>query len=296
MELLETLKRKIESAEDLGSVVRTMKALAAASIREHERAVESLLEYHKTIEMGFHILIKNIPRGPAAAKPVKENRICAVIFGSERGMCGQFNEQIAYFAIDRMERLGIEKEERTVFALGDRVVARLEEAGERVEERFSIFGTHVDITTLAQEVLLRIEERRMKREIEQIVLFYNKPAARVSYRPAMVYLLPFEPEWFRSLAEKPWPSRTLPMFTMEWSRLFSSLTKQYLFFSLYRAFAESLASENTSRLSSMHVAEKNIEERLAELNAHYNRQRQESITSELLDIITGFEALADGKR
>jgi F-type H+-transporting ATPase subunit gamma len=78
---------------------------------------------------------------------------------------------------------------------------------------------------------------------------------------------------------------------MDREALFSSLVREYLFVSLYRAFAESLASENASRLASMQAAEKNIEERLRELSAQYHQQRQMSITSELLDIVSGFEAL-----
>ncbi len=78
---------------------------------------------------------------------------------------------------------------------------------------------------------------------------------------------------------------------MNWDDLFSSVVRQYLFVSLYRAFAESLKSENASRLSSMQAAQKNIEERLTELNSQHRHQRQSSITSELLDIVSGFEAL-----
>jgi F-type H+-transporting ATPase subunit gamma len=78
---------------------------------------------------------------------------------------------------------------------------------------------------------------------------------------------------------------------MDWNRLFSSLIRQFLFVSLYRAFAESLASENASRLASMQGAERNIEERLIELNTQFHQQRQMSITEELLDIVAGFETL-----
>ena len=76
-------------------------------------------------------------------------------------------------------------------------------------------------------------------------------------------------------------------------RLFSALVRQYLFVSLYRAYTESMASENGARLSSMQAAEKNIQERLEELTAMHRQQRQESITSELLDIVSGFEALKE---
>ncbi len=83
------------------------------------------------------------------------------------------------------------------------------------------------------------------------------------------------------------------MFTMNEADIFRALIREYLFVSLYRAFAESLASENASRLASMQVAERNIEDRLRSLTADSRQLRQETITSELLDTIAAFEALRE---
>jgi F-type H+-transporting ATPase subunit gamma len=79
---------------------------------------------------------------------------------------------------------------------------------------------------------------------------------------------------------------------MDRSQLLAALIRQYLFVQLYRACAESLASENTSRLLTMQTAEKNIDERIDELNISYHSRRQEAITGELLDVISGFEVLS----
>jgi len=97
---------------------------------------------------------------------------------------------------------------------------------------------------------------------------------------------------FRSSPTQPSESRSLPTYSMERPQLLSALIGQFLFSQLYRAYAESLTSENASRLMTMQSAEKNIEERLAELNTEYHGQRQGQITSELLDIVSGVEALA----
>lgn len=80
---------------------------------------------------------------------------------------------------------------------------------------------------------------------------------------------------------------------MDADRLFSALIRQHLFASLYRACVESLASENASRLRSMQAAEKNIQERIEDLTGLYHRERQASITAELLDVVAGSEALAE---
>ena len=295
MQTIESLKRRIRSAEDLHSVVKTMKALAAVSIRQYEKAVESLAEYNRTVEMGFEIILKQKPRGVSMTQPVLNGRLAAMVFGSDQGMVGQFNEVIARYAVNEMDRLRITKENRTLLAIGLRVFARLEEAGDPVEDHVSLPDSLAAITPVVQDMVLEIEVWRSQREIDQFVLFYNRPISGGSYRPQTLYLLPVDLGWLQDLEYKPWPCRTLPFFTMDWNKLFSSLIREYLFVSLYRAFAESLASENASRHASMHAAEKNIEDRLAELNAQFHQQRQSSIDEELFDLVAGFEAVTQAE-
>ena len=290
MEELESLKRKIKNAEDLQSVVKIMKTISASNIREYEKAVESLSEYNKTIEMGLQISLMNRPDEFQTTKSGgRRKRLGAVVFGSDQGLCGSFNEVIASYVIDKLK--GIEHETSSVLAVGERVISRLEEAGQPIDAHFSFFGNQQGITQVMLDVLVELEDWRMNRGIDQIVLFYNKSGPGAAFRPHMVYLFPLDIDWLRALAEKKWPCRTLPTFSMDAGKLFSSLVRHYLFFSLYRAFVESLASENASRLESMQMAEKNIEEHLNELSIQFHRRRQTAITSELLDVVTGFEAI-----
>jgi F-type H+-transporting ATPase subunit gamma len=291
MQTIESLKRRIKTAEDLHSVVQTMKALAAVSIRQYERAVESLAEYNRTVEMGFQIILRNKPHGVTIAQPVLSERLGAIVFGSDQGMVGQFNEVITHHAANEMDKLEVRRENRTLLAVGLRVLARIEEAGQPVEGHVSLPDSAAAITPIVQEMLLRIEAWRSQREIDQVVLFYNRPLSGESYCPHTLCLLPVDLGWFQGLEGKPWPSRALPFFTMDWNRLFSSLIREYLFASLYRAFAESLASENASRFALMQSAERTIEDRLEELHTEFHQQRQSSIMEELLDILAGFEAL-----
>jgi len=152
------------------------------------------------------------------------------------------------------------------------------------------------IGAAVEQVLQKIEEWHSDRKIEMIVLFYARPVSGAWYRVRGIQLLPVDAQWINGLRARPWPSKVIPMFTLDEQRLFHLLIREYLFVSLFRAFAESLASENASRLASMQVAEKNIEERLRVLNTESRQLRQETITSELLDIIASFEALRGKKR
>ena len=122
------------------------------------------------------------------------------------------------------------------------------------------------------------------------------PLSSVFYRPRCIRLLSVDSEWIRGLKAKLWKSRTLPIYTMNTERLYQSLIREYLFVSLFRAFAESLASENAARLASMQVAERNIEDRLRELSSEFRQSRQAAVTSELLDIVSAFEALKGAAR
>src|SRR5690606_22452323 len=98
--------------------------------------------------------------------------------------------------------------------------------------------------------------------------------------PSKLQLLPIDHAWLSSLATRTWVSRSLPTFTMDWRRLLSALIRQHLFVSLYRAYAESMASENASRLASMQAAEKNIQNHLSRLAVDYHQRRQQAITEE----------------
>lgn len=294
MEELERLKSKIKNAGELRSVVRIMKIISSANIREYGQAVESLMEYNKTIEMGIQVVMLNNPDAFFAMRPIREEtRLGIVVFGSDQGLAGRFNEQIAGYAIDKINN--IENEERVALAVGERVVGLLEEHGLHVETALSFFENRMGITQVMTDVLINLEEWRLQRGINQIILFYNRSTSGASFAPHMSYLFPLDMDWLESLSHKKWPSRSLPTFSMDANTLFASLVRQYLFFSLYRAFVESLVSENASRLMAMQMAEKNIDEHLNELAVQFNRQRQEAISEELQDVVTGFEALMGEK-
>lgn len=292
MQTSEALKRRIQSAQDLLGVVKTMKALAAVSIRQYQKAVESLGEYNRTVEMGLQIALRERRGGSSAAsEKTTVTRVGAIVFGSDQGLCGQLNNIIVAHAAEEMDRVGVKKENRIVIAVGMRAADILMDTGHRVLEVLTTPGSTSGITPMVQDITILLEHWRFKRQIEHMYLFFNHYVSGATYRPMTVRLLPVDHEWLKNLEMKKWPSRTLPLFTMDWEALFRSLIREYLFVSLYRAFAESLASENASRLAAMQSAEKNIEERLEELYLQYHRQRQMTITEELLDIVAGFEAL-----
>lgn len=293
METVESLKGRIQTADDLHAVVRTMKALAAVNIRQLENAVESLAEFRRTVELGFRAVLGQ-GRGQASLiRNSTQNSLGAIVFGTDQGMCGQLNDQIAAYARDQMESHGYTPENRAVLAIGSRVAGRLEDAGERLQATYSVANSMSGITPLVQDLVMHIDRWFASRIVDHVVVFYCQHLSRASYAPCKLNLLPIDRDWIVERTQERWPTKILPAFTMSPDQLLSSLVRQYLFVSLYRGCAESLASENASRLVAMRGAERNIGDKIEELTRLFHQQRQMAVTEELLDIVVGFEALAD---
>jgi len=208
-------------------------------------------------------------------------------------MCGQFNEQIASYALEEMKGLGCEPSDRACIVVGARVTGYLEDGNQRVDKELAVPGSMSGITLTVQEINTILSDWWMSKKINHLYLFYNNHISGSQYRPHSIRLLPLDLKWLQDIKMRKWPTKVLPMFTIEWEKLFPLIVRQYVFVSLFQATAESLASENASRLAAMQGAEKNIDDVLSELKLQFHQERQMSITDELLDIVAGFEALAE---
>lgn len=141
------------------------------------------------------------------------------------------------------------------------------------------------------EYFSRVARRRRRTKTK-----HNRPASGAVYAPVHQRLLPLDETWRRKLTEPPWPTKNLPEVMGRGSETLRALIREYLFVSLFRACAESLASENASRLAAMQRADKYIDELLETLHRSFHRLRQSGIDEELFDVITGFEALSGRQR
>ena len=284
METEQALRRRIRTVADLHAIVRTMKALSAVSARQYEAVLKSLSDYSQTVELGLQVAL----RGRKYERPGREQmpqRIAAVIFGSDVGLCGRFNEDLVAAALDGTNNLRVPPSALSILAVGSRIDGRLSELGHPVEETFITPGSTAGLGVTVKQILCKIDQWQ-DQSIERVLLFYSQ-----SCSPKHLQLLPFDLQQFSLLAEKPWPTHVLPTFSLDSERLLAALLRQYLFISLYRACAESLASEHIMRLKTTQAAEKNIQERHDELSAEFRTRRQDAIDAELLDIGAGFEAV-----
>lgn len=295
MATIDVIARRVDTAEDLRAIVKTMKALAAASIRQYEEAVASLDEYARTVERGLQALLHArpdlAPRPGTASTP---ERVAAVVVGSDHGLCGAFNEHVTSFYVEGRAGAAPVGEDRLI-ALGVRAAGRLEEMGLRPARVFALPASVTGIAALVGDVLERVAAWRADDAVDAVAIYFNGPRGSTGYQPQVVRLLPIDDAHLRRLAAIPWRPRALPMVAGDWQAVFAAIVRQHLFVTLHRAVTLSLASEHASRLTAMQAAERNIDERLQTLRSHYHRERQAAITTELIDIVSGYEALTDSR-
>ena len=255
----------------------------------------ALADYYLTVELGLSICFRE--SGPTALLADGNGRtgevsVGGIVFGSDQGLVGQFNDAVADFAAKALAAL---PGKHQIWAVGERVYGHLSDAGLPLVELFTVPNSVKAITPLVGQILIETETRHSQGAVAELHLFYNRPRSGAVYAPVSQRLLPLDETWRRKLAERPWPTRSVPEVMGGGTATLRALIREYLFVSLFRACAESLASENASRLAAMQRADKNIDELLEHLNGTFHRLRQSGIDEELFDVISGFEALSKGK-
>jgi F-type H+-transporting ATPase subunit gamma len=286
-----SLSRKIGTVSDLQSVVRTMKAMAASSIGQYEKAVDSLDVYYKTVQMGLSVCFRDADIELVSESVIvsqnDNSTITAIVFGSDQGLVGQFNEVMVDFVSKTLNEL---RGKKTLWVVGERIQSGFKESELIPAESFGLPSSISAIAQLVGQILIQIEAQRESGDMAQVYLFYNRPVTGAVYIPISQRLLPLDNAWRDELKSTNWTSKNLPEVIQSKKETLLAFVREYLFVSLFKACAESLASENASRLAAMQRAEKNIDELLEELNRNFHRLRQSGIDEELFDVISGFEA------
>ena len=239
-----------------------MKALAASSIGQYDKSVRALGDYYRTVELGLGACFRESkPAAPIVKRKGQTDAgaIGAVVFGSDQGLVGQFNDVVADFAVKTLAALPGKPE---VWAVGERVYARLADAGVPVMGLFAVPNSAQAITPLVGQIQIESEARRAKGDYARLYVFHNRPKSGALYEPVSQRLLPLDAQWQEGLAKVPWPTKTPPEIMCSGAVTLRALIREYLFISLFRACAESLASENASRLAAMERADKNIDDLL----------------------------------
>jgi F-type H+-transporting ATPase subunit gamma len=288
METLESLSDALDTTKDIQSIVRTMKALSAVSIRQYERAENALADYAHTIDLGLAAVLGETRGlgGVPQRSPIRNTgREALIVIGSDRGLCGRYNEVISRFAMDHLSRT-----DTKLGVLGVRVAARIDAAGYAADTQFTVPGSIDGFNSIIQSVIIKIDGWITQDGVSRVRVAHNRRRGANTAQPMMRQLLPIPEDDLQRASKTAWPVRGRPVFRMEREMLLSWLIRERLFLLLYRSLAEALVSEHASRLATMQNAERNIKDRRENLSSAFRQKRQESITRELLDVIAGYEA------
>jgi F-type H+-transporting ATPase subunit gamma len=272
-----------------------MKAMAASNIGQYEKAVRALSDYYRTVELGLSVCFpKDLQKSPVTIEETSAARpVDVIVFGSDQGLVGRFNDVVADYAA---EMLRPPTGKSRVWAVGERIHARLADGGLRLAGSFAVPNSVNAITSLVGQLLVALDPRREGAEATTLYLIYNRPSSGAAYAPVKERLLPLDDDWRQKLTALPWPTALLPEILGDVAATGRALLREYLFISLFRACSDSLASENTSRLAAMQRADKNIKELLVSLNTTFRSLRQSGIDEELFDVVSGFEALGQKRQ
>ncbi len=286
VQTLERLTRRTDTMQSIRGIARTMKTMAAINAAPYERAAEAIDVWHGTVLDALHAFLRC--NGPIRADPARDPLRVLVVMGSDHGLCGNYNELLAS---EVMLAPGIRAAE--VICVG----AQMEDAlrGEGIVPAATLLppANTGGLIRLAGQLVTRLDAARAAAGGRDLAatLVYTQRGAHGAQAPVRQTLLPLDAAMLDALAQRPWTSRSLPLFTMPPADLLAALVRNLLFATLYRAAAEALVTENAARLARMQQAERSVDERLEELKSETRTVRQSEITAELLDVIVGFEAL-----
>lgn len=279
--------------QGIRNIVNTMKTLSVINASPYEHAARSIETYHAAVLDGLHAFLHKI--GPIEISSSNDTREVLIVFGSDHGLCGNYNEALASHIV---QQLGDALEDTTVLCVGAQMADALQ-GQEIVSEPTFLPPASVDgIGRLANLLTQYLDEIKREKGLDEIAvtLAYFARDGRSGQRPILINLLPLDRDLVHELQIKPWVSRSLPSFTMASPELFIALIRSHLFASLFRAAAEALVTENAARLALMQRAEQSVDDRLDDLKSEARSVRQSEITTELLDMIIGFEALKKRRR
>lgn len=293
MSSITATRRRLDSAHTLQGVVTTMKTLSAVRITQYRRAVAALQESTRTLELAVQALLQLRPELLPVAAPAADSSVAVVVLGTDRGLCGPFNERIARHAAGLLQARTPAGQRPSVLVVGRRLDSRLHNVGHEPTARVNPPGNVEAIDSAVAAVLSVLDDWLGAGLAERLYVVYNRPTRGAGYEPLTLRILPVDSRWVKRLRQRDWPSRRLPLALGDTADLLRGLVRQFVGHTLVQAFAASQASENAARLAAMDAAERNIEERLAELQTAYRQARQNSVTAELLDVQAAFAAVTD---
>lgn len=287
---LKDLKNRIASVKSTRKITKAMQMVAAAKLRRAQEAAEQSRPYAErflAVMAGLSSSVGGTDSAPKLLSGTGSDQVqLLVIMTSERGLCGGFNTNIARLARAHATKLQAAGKTVKILTVGKK-------GRDQLKRDFgSLFVGHVDMSdvkrmsyTDAQGVSKDVLTRFDAEEFDVATIFFSRFQNVVTQIPTAQQIIPFEvPEGYEA-------SDTLYDYEPDEEAILADLLPRAISTSIFSALLENGASEQGSRMSAMDNATRNAGDMIDKLTIQYNRSRQAVITNELIEIISGAEAL-----
>ncbi len=279
MEELTRLRSRIDSISDLLGVVHTMRALSAVRMRQANESLAGARTYADVIGAAFADAIALVEPEARSFRRSGTGGRGLLVFSSEHGFVGALNEVL-------MDHASAALDGGLLFVVGTRGARVASERGIDVSWALPMTTRRDGIPVVARKIATEIYRRFERNEITRLDALFARTRGAGTWAVEQRALLPPDPEAFPASRPNGPPLHYLPA-----PQLVERLAEEYFFAELAHGAMEALAGENTARMAAMGAAHDNIERKLDELRHREAQLRQEDITTELIDVITGSEAL-----
>jgi F-type H+-transporting ATPase subunit gamma len=286
---LRDIRNRIGSVKSTRQITKAMKMVAAAKLRRAQDAILKTRPYAQLLDQALSRIAARAAAEEVVAHPLLAPRVPrtaeVAVITSDRGLAGGFNSNIARRTQRFLTENGDRFESLQLATIGRK--GRDFFRARKLEVRKDFTGVHADLRyEKAEAIAQEYTERYLAGEVDAVFLAYNEFKSAISQKPVVVQLLPIETpaasEATSGIDFKYEPSR---------EALLADLLPRHIAMQVWRALLESAASEHGARMSAMESATKNAEEMIAALTLQYNRARQAYVTKELMEIVSGAEAL-----
>jgi len=282
MEQLRQLEQQIETINELRDIIHAMRSLAAIYLKQAEGQLRGVRAYREVVTGAIADAVGCLDEVPQAER---SGRTCIVVLGSEQGLCGRFNEIVAEAAVERGRELG----GTDFIVVGRRAVGNVERAGGRVVSVVQSNSSPETAPIVIRRVATEAYRQYTRGDYGRLYLLHAIYGSPGRIDTQLVPILPMDySAWAPQLGA---PANAPPAMTLPPDELLAALVGEFYFVALFQAFVESLAAENGMRLQSMEAAKQNIDDTKEALRRRAQQLRQDEITAELLDIISGAEAV-----
>ncbi|GEO85761.1 MULTISPECIES: F0F1 ATP synthase subunit gamma [Alphaproteobacteria] len=292
MPSLKDLKNRIASVKATQKITKAMKMVAAAKLRRAQEAAEAARPYSQRMGAVLANIAQAIGSDDSAPRLMtgtgKDDVHLLVVCTAERGLCGGFNSQIARFARDHARKLLGAGKTVKIFCVGKKGYDSLRrEFGSSIVERTDLREVKRVGFENADAIGRKVIAMFDKGEFDVATLFYSEFKSVISQVPTAQQLIPAAaPE-----AEAATGAAAVYEYEPDAGAILSDLIPRNISVQIFRALLENVAGEMGAKMSAMDNATRNAGEMINKLTLSYNRQRQAQITKELIEIISGAEAL-----